>query len=109
MTGMKRLVAGSAWAIAAVLWGGGAAHAEIRWETKLDRPSAAARESNQPLLIEFWAVWCEPRQEMDRDLYASARLEAPMAKVRPVRVDIDRDPGVARKYDISGTPTLVIA
>lgn len=87
---------------------GRTAHAEIRWETKLDRASAAARESNQPMLIEFWAVWCEVCKEMDRDVYADERLASAMTKVRPVRVDIDREPGIARRYEISGTPTLVL-
>ena len=94
-------------AVIAVL-GGGTASAEIRWETKLDRASAAARDSNQPMLIEFWAVWCEGCKDMDRDVYASEQVAAAMRKVRPVKVDIDREPAVARKYGISGTPTLLV-
>lgn len=90
------------------LCGGGTASAAIRWETSLDRASAAARESNQPMLIEFWAVWCEGCREMDRDVYTSERIASAMAKVRPVKVDIDREPGLRRKYEISGTPTLVL-
>jgi thiol-disulfide isomerase/thioredoxin len=84
------------------------AFAEIRWETSLDRASAAARESNQPMLIEFWATWCEPCMEMDRDVYSDERIVSAIAKVRPVRVDIDRERAIARKYDITGTPTLVV-
>jgi len=86
----------------------GTASAEIRWETKLDRASAAARASNQPMLIEFWAVWCESCKEMDRDVYASERIASAMRKVRAVKVDIDREPALARKYEISGTPTLLV-
>jgi thiol-disulfide isomerase/thioredoxin len=90
------------------VFGGGAASAAIPWETKLDRASAAARESNQPMLIEFWAVWCEGCKEMDRDVYASERIASAMRKVRAVKVDIDREPALARKYEISGTPTLLV-
>ena len=86
-----------------------AAPAEIRWETKLDRAVAAARETNQPVLIEFWATWCEVCREMDRDVYTDERVAAAMAKVRPVKVDIDREPGLKRKYDVDGTPTLIVA
>jgi len=87
---------------------GGAASAPIPWETKLDRASAAARASNQPMLIEFWAVWCEGCRVMDRDVYASAQIGSAMRKVRAVKVDIDREPALARKYEIAGTPTLLV-
>ena len=86
-----------------------AASAEIRWETKLDRAVAAARETNQPVLIEFWATWCEVCRDMDRDVYTDERVAAAMAKVRPVKVDIDREPGLKRKYEVDGTPTLIVA
>jgi thioredoxin-like negative regulator of GroEL len=95
-------------AAALAIAGGGTAQAGIRWETKLDRASAEARRTNQPMLIEFWAVWCEVCKDMDRDVYADERVGAAMRKVRPVRVDIDREPDVARRYDITGTPTLVL-
>jgi thioredoxin-like negative regulator of GroEL len=85
------------------------ASAEIRWETKLDRAVDAARETNQPVLIEFWATWCEVCRDMDRDVYTDERVAAAMAKVRPVKVDIDREPGLKRKYEVDGTPTLIVA
>ena len=85
------------------------ASAEIRWETKLDRAVDAARETNQPVLIEFWATWCEVCRDMDRDVYTDVRVAAAMAKVRPVKVDIDREPGLKRKYEVDGTPTLIVA
>lgn len=86
----------------------GTAFADIRWETKLDRASEAARASNQPMLIEFWAVWCEVCKAMDHDVYSNEHVASAMTKVRPVKVDIDREPSLAHKYDVSGTPTLLI-
>lgn len=96
-------------AVGIVASASGSAHAEIRWETKLERAATAARETNQPMLIEFWATWCEVCKEMDRDVYADERVADAMARVRPVKVDIDREPAIARKYEITGTPTLVLA
>jgi thioredoxin-like negative regulator of GroEL len=88
--------------------GAGTAGAQIRWETKFDRARDTARESRQPVLIEFWATWCVPCAEMDRDVYADQRVASAMAKVRPVRIDIDREPGFARKYGVTATPTLLL-
>jgi hypothetical protein len=45
---------------------------------------------------------------MDRDVYADERIAVAMQKLRPVRIDLDRDRGIARRYDVSGAPTLII-
>ena len=79
-----------------------------KWETRMDRATAAALPANQPLLLDFWSATCLPCVEMDRQVFSDERLLAALAKVRPVRIDIDRDPGVARKYNIAGTPTLLL-
>ena len=84
------------------------ADAEIRWETTLDRGSAAAIKANQPMLLEFWATWCTVCAGMDREVYSDERVATAMKKVVPVRVDIDRESGLARKFEVSETPTLVL-
>src|SRR6476469_8981362 len=81
-----------------------AARAEIRWETNLGRATAVARETNRAMLVEFWATWCEVCAAMDANVYADGRVGSAMQKVIPVRVDIDREPGISRKYEIGGTP-----
>jgi thioredoxin-like negative regulator of GroEL len=85
-----------------------AAHAEVRWETNFARATSAARETNRPMLVEFWATWCETCAAMDANVYSDGRVASAMSKVIPVRVDIDREPGISRKYEISGTPTLML-
>ena len=85
-----------------------AASGAIRWETSISRATTIARETNQPLLVEFWATWCETCAAMDATVYSDGRVASAMRKVIPVRVDIDREPGISRKYEISGTPTLML-
>jgi thioredoxin-like negative regulator of GroEL len=84
------------------------AHGEIRWETKLARASAAAVKTNQPMLVEFWATWCTVCEAMDREVYADPRIAEAMTRIVPVRLDIDREPDLSRKYGISATPTLLL-
>jgi len=86
----------------------GAARAEIRWETNLGRATTMARETNRAMLVEFWATWCEVCAAMDANVYSDRRVAGAMQKVIPVRVDIDREPGISRKYEIAGTPTLML-
>jgi thioredoxin-like negative regulator of GroEL len=80
----------------------------VPWETNLDRARAASLRTHQPVLVEFWAVWCPSCEEMDREVYADERVAAAMRKVTAVRVDIDRQPLVARQYAVTSTPTLVL-
>src|SRR5262245_47758467 len=86
----------------------GAVRAEIRWETNLGRATGVARETNRAMLVEFWATWCEACAAMDANVYSDGRVAAAMQKVIPVRIDIDREPGISRKYEIAGTPTLML-
>ncbi len=96
-------------ALVVMMWASGTgADAGVNWETKLDRATMAARETNQPMLIEFWATWCEGCKRMDQEVYSSERIMTGMRKVRPVKIDVDREPGVARRYGIAGTPTLLV-
>lgn len=93
-----------------VLAGAGSARAaEVRWETHFDAAKAAALESNQPVYLDFWAVWCEACGVMDQDVYSDEEVISAMKKVVPVRIDVDKETVLARKYHADAIPTLVIA
>jgi thioredoxin-like negative regulator of GroEL len=81
---------------------------DVHWETDLDRASAAALKGNQPILLDFWASWCAPCLVMDEEVYTDGRVSNAMRKVLPVRVDMDRKADTARKYGVSGMPTLIL-
>lgn len=88
----------------------GAAHArEISWQTNLQKASATALSANKPILIEFWADWCPPCKVMDAEVYPDTAVIKAMAKVLPVRIDVDKQGDVARKYEVASMPTLVFA
>lgn len=60
--------------------------------------------AQQPVLVDFYATWCGPCQIMApvvEELSAQYK-----GTVRFLRVDVDKNPGLATKYQIQSIPAL---
>ena len=67
---------------------------------------ARAREENKCVLLAIAAPWSDACREMDRRCYGDLELAAEINRwFIPVRVDADRRPDVADRYDLGGLPT----
>jgi thioredoxin 1 len=62
--------------------------------------------SDQPLLVDFFAEWCGP-----------CKVQAPILKqakdalgdqVRIIKIDVDKNPEVAQRFQVQGVPTLIL-
>jgi len=62
-------------------------------------------ESNQPVLVEFWAPWSRPCQVFDSVLRELASACA--GKVKVVKVNADDSLDLSLWYDIQSVPTLL--
>ena len=67
---------------------------------------AEVLQSNLPVLVDFYAVWCGPCKMIAPALDALAGEFA--GRVKVVKVDVDQAPGLAGQFRISSVPTLMI-
>ena len=62
--------------------------------------------SNNPVVVDFWAEWCGPCRMIAPALEELAgELEG---KVTVAKVNIDENPNIPTKYGVRGVPTLMI-
>jgi len=63
-------------------------------------------QSRIPVLVDMWATWCGPCRAVSPALEQLARERA--GHVKLVKVDVDRAPGLSRRFSIQAVPTLMI-
>ena len=61
-------------------------------------------QSNVPVLVDFYAVWCGPCNMLNKVLVKIE--EAFVEKAKIVKVNIDENPDIADKYGVAAIPAL---
>jgi len=81
---------------------------EIRWYKDLKEAVAVAQQTNQPMMIDFWADWCAPCKVMDAEVYTNSELiDAFNEKMIGVRIHFDLQPDQVRKFNVPALPYFV--
>ena len=85
-----------------------ACHSPLPWLTDADDGDfdRVAGQSPLPVLVDLWAPWCGPCRAVAPGVEQAARKLAGRLKV--VKVNVDRAPAVAARFDARSIPMLLI-
>ena len=64
------------------------------------------KQSERPVLIDFWAPWCGPCMALLPTIEGVASVYGDELKV--VKVNIDENPRIVEKFDVQGIPNLTL-
>jgi thioredoxin 2 len=80
----------------------------LPWVAEADDDSFAAvvEQATLPVLLDLWAEWCGPCRMVSPILEKLAERYA--GRLKLVKVETDRAPGVSRRLGVQAIPTLLV-
>ena len=81
------------------------AHENVREFTD-DNFKTEAIEADEPVLVDFWAEWCQPCRMIAPTIEALA--EEYVGRVKVGKVDTDANRGISVELGISSIPTVIL-
>lgn len=78
------------------------------WLTSYEDAQKMALTTNRFIIIDFWATWCAPCLEMDKNVWNDDQLEETLQGFVKLKIDIDANRELASKYGVNGIPNILI-
>lgn len=83
------------------------------WKEFSDLTYDAALQNNQKMILDFYADWCIPCKELDKNTlndknFISASKNFLLLKVDMTKTLSDKTEEISKRFDIKGLPTILI-
>ena len=79
----------------------------VPWGEDLQAALEKAKDTHQPVLLKFHAVWCGPCQMMEREVFSRKDVAGALARWITVSIDGDKQPAAVSNYRIEAYPTFI--
>jgi thiol:disulfide interchange protein DsbD len=77
----------------------------------IDERIALARETGQPVVIDFWATWCKFCKQLDKKVWNQPAVVRESLRYIPIKVDATKSDAemdaIWADYNITGLPTII--
>ncbi len=84
---------------------------KIEWLHSVSEGLDLAKNTGKPALIDFYADWCPPCQQMDKNTFPDKRVIEELARFVAIKADLTRpsSPGqpAAAEYGVQNIPTYI--
>lgn len=79
-----------------------------KWYTDINEAMKVAATTNKKIFVDFMATWCGPCKMLDREVLQKSDFKKYGSKLVLLRVDVDAQADVAKKYNITAMPTQMV-
>lgn len=84
------------------------AHAQVNWLHDYKMARALSANNGKFIVMDFWATWCGPCKVMDKELWQKPEAMQVAERFIPLKVDIDRERGLAMEFGANAFPKVVV-
>jgi thioredoxin-like negative regulator of GroEL len=101
------VVSPAAVVLAAVLLSAGPQASEIPWRERPAPAFAEAADEGRPMIVDLWAVWCEPCKVMEATTYKDPRVVEVIGDFIPLKLHLDANDQSVARYEVVAYPTTL--
>jgi len=81
---------------------------KLTWQHDLAAALKTAKQQNRLVFVDFYATWCPPCRMMERQVFPQEKVIQALHKLVTAKIDVDKHPKDAQRYEIRALPTLMV-